>query len=512
MATIVCGERRIDATELDRRIASAATGLGSMGVGSAGVALCLRNDIEFYEASLAAGALGAYAIPINWHFTADEVRYILTDSGAKAIVIHADLLSRMRDALPDGLTRLVVPTSPAVRAAYGVAAAEGEVPFGELNWSRWIEGFSPRTEPPGEMPTPIFYTSGTTGRPKGVRRPPFGPTQQAAFARMMAIDYGLDVFDDPTQIKTAVVGPLYHAAPNVHAIALLRAGASVVIMPRFDPEELLRTIERERITHLNMVPVMFARLLKLPDEVRRRYDLSSLRFVAHAAAPCPPEIKRAMIDWWGPVINEYYGATETGNVTFCTSEEWLAHPGTVGRAIAGAQVKILDDAGRPLSPHQVGEIACRYADVGDFTYHNDATKRQAVDRDGLIAPGDVGYLDDDGFLFICDRKIDMVISGGVNIYPAEIEAALSGIPGVADSAVFGIPDEEFGESLYAVIQPQPGMAISAEDVRTYLAERIAGYKVPRRIEFADALPREDSGKIFKRKLRAPFWEHAARSI
>ena len=211
---------------------------------------------------------------------------------------------------------------------------------------------------------------------------------------MMAIDYGLDVFDDPTQIKTAVVGPLYHAAPNVHAIALLRAGASVVIMPRFDPEELLRTIDRERITHLNMVPVMFARLLKLPDEVRRRYDLSSLRFVAHAAAPCPPEIKRAMIDWWGPVINEYYGATETGNVTFCTSEEWLAHPGTVGRAIAGAQVKILDDAGRPLSPHQVGEIACRYADVGDFTYHNDATKRQAVDRDGLIAPGDVGYLDD----------------------------------------------------------------------------------------------------------------------
>lgn len=284
-------------------------------------------------------------------------------------------------------------------------------------------------------------------------------------------------------------------------------------MPRFDPEELLRTIERERITHLNMVPIMFSRLLKLPADVRQRYDVSSLRFVAHAAAPCPADVKRAMIDWWGPLIHEYYGSTETGNLTFCDTQEWLAHPGTVGRAIEGAEIRILDDAGKPLAPGEIGEIALRFPEVGDFTYHNDDAKRGSVDRDGFVAPGDVGYLDEDGFLFLCDRKVDMIISGGVNIYPAEIEAALADMPGVADSAVFGIPDDEYGESVCAVIQPQPGnQTPDAEAVRSFLRERVAGYKVPRRIEFADVLPREDSGKIFKRKLRAPYWESAGRAI
>jgi long-chain acyl-CoA synthetase len=513
VAHIVVGEERIESKELNERIARATSGFRSLGVGLGdGVAMCLRNDVEFLEVSLGAGALGGYAIPINWHFSADEIAYVLTDSGAKALVIHADLLPNVRDVLPSGVTVLGVPTSPAIRSAYGLTEEAGTVPPDVVNWSSWLEEWEPATEAATEMPLAIFYTSGTTGRPKGVQRPPFGPAQLAAFQRMTAIDYGLDVFDDPSEITTAVVGPVYHAAPNAHAITSYRAGAKVVIMPRFDAEGLLRLVETERITHLHMVPVMFNRLLKLPESTRRKYDLSSLRFVSHAAAPCAPDVKRAMIDWWGPIINEYYGATEVGNVTFCTTEEWLAHPGTVGKPIDGAEVLILDDRGEPLGPNEIGEIACRYEGMDNFTYHRDPDKRSSVDRGGLTAPGDVGYLDEGGFLFICDRKVDMVISGGVNIYPAEIEATLALMPGVADAAVFGVPDDEFGEAVCAFIRPLPECNLDTESVQNYLRERIAGYKVPRQIHFRDELPREDSGKIFKRKLREPFWAHAGRAI
>ncbi|KUN57412.1 long-chain fatty acid--CoA ligase [Streptomyces canus] len=513
MATIVSGDRRLDAADLQLRIGRAATGFAALGLGpGSSVAFCLRNDIEFYEVSLGAGVLGAYAVPINWHFSPEEMRYILEDSQARVLVIHADLLPRLRSGIPDGVQVLVVPTPAALRTAYGIEEAAGAVAPGETCWHDWVDGFAPRSEPPKETPMAVFYTSGTTGRPKGVRRPAFTPVQQAAVVRMVSLSFGLTIVDDPGEIVTAVAGPTYHGAPNMHAFFSFRAGANIVILPRFDGEELLRAIQDERITHLHLVPVMFNRLLKLAPEVRARYDLSSLRFVTHAAAPCAPDVKRAMIDWWGPIIHEYYGSTEGGNVTFCDSAESLAHPGTVGRAVDGAEIRILGEAGQELGPGEVGEIAVRYAGVGDFSYHNADAKRREVDRDGLVTVGDVGYLDEDGYLYICDRKIDMVISGGVNIYPAEIEAVLCDMPGIADSAVFGIPDEEFGESVCAVIQAEPGCAPTAEQVRAFLRERIAGYKVPRRIEFAETLPREDSGKIFKRKLRAPYWEQAGRAI
>ena len=261
-----------------------------------------------------------------------------------------------------------------------------------------------------------------------------------------------------------------------------------------------------------MVPIMFNRLLKLPDEVRRKYDLSSLRFVAHAAAPCAPDVKRAMIDWWGPIINEYYGTTEIGNVTFCTAAEWLAHPGTVGSVTADADVRILDAAGREVPRSTIGHVAARIPGIGDFTYHGDDAKRRAAEKSGLITPGDIGYLDQDNFLFLCDRANDMIISGGVNIYPAEIEAQLYVMPKLADCAVFGIPDDEYGESVCAVVQPQPGAQLTEADVLSFLTGRIANYKMPRRVEFESDLPREDSGKIFKRKLRQPYWDQAGRSI
>jgi long-chain acyl-CoA synthetase len=263
---------------------------------------------------------------------------------------------------------------------------------------------------------------------------------------------------------------------------------------------------------MHMVPTMFVRLLKLPEAAKRRYDLSSLRFVVHGAAPCPPSVKRGMIAWWGPVINEYYGGTETGGAVFHSAAEALEKPGTVGRPIEGAAVKIIDGTGRALAANAVGEIYLRVAGNPDFTYQGLPEKRREIERDGFITLGDLGYLDADGYLFLCDRARDMVISGGVNIYPAEIETVLMTMPGVRDCAVFGIPDEEYGESLCAHIEVEDGAMLSPDGVKTFLRRHLAGYKVPKRIEFCRALPREDSGKIYKRKLRASYWEGTGRQI
>lgn len=519
MSMIWSGEREVSSEEMGRRIARAASGFESLGVGPGdGVAIYLRNDFPFFEASLGAGALGAYPVAVNWHYTPDEARYLLEDSGVKVLVIHADLLGPIASAIPPQVKVLVVPTPPEICEAYGVSEADARPHPSAISWETWRDGFAERTAEPQPMPSTIIYTSGTTGRPKGVRRPAATPEQQACAGAMLAWSYGFTEYLDPTsgrspaEIVTAVVGPVYHAAPNGHANFSFRNGANITLMPKFDPEALLALIEKRRITHLNMVPIMFNRLLKLPQEVRLRYDVSSLRFVAHAAAPVSPPIKRAMIEWWGPVINEYYGSTEMGNVTFCTAREWLDHPGTVGRVMPGCRVRVINEKGEDAAPGEVGEVIGRLEGMADFTYQNDPAKRQAMVLDGLVRPGDVGYFDEDGFLYLCDRANDMIISGGVNIYPAEIEAQLHKMPQIADCAVFGIPDEEFGEAVCAVIQPQPGVGLTREEVLAFLKGLVAGYKTPRRIDFAQDLPREDSGKIFKRKIRQTYWENAGRSI
>jgi long-chain acyl-CoA synthetase len=355
----------------------------------------------------------------------------------------------------------------------------------------------------------MFYTSGTTGRPKGVRRPNLGPELAALAARMAREALGLDPI---RPIRTVLTGPLYHAAPNFYGLFAVGEGALVVLQPRFDGAELLRLIERHRVTHLHMVPTMFVRLLSLPEAIRRRHDLSSLEWVVHGAAPCPAHIKQAMIDWWGPVIGEYYGGTETGFVSFHTAAEAARKPGTVGRPLTGVRVRIYDDAGRQLPPGEIGEIYCSLGGALDFTYHGMPDARREIERDGFVTLGDVGYLDEDGYLFLCDRKRDMVISGGVNIYPAEIEAALLALPGVRDCAVFGIPDDEFGETLCACIEQETGVTLGEAEVRAFLGERLASFKVPRTIRFERDLPREDSGKIIKRRLRDPYWTALGRRI
>jgi long-chain acyl-CoA synthetase len=284
-------------------------------------------------------------------------------------------------------------------------------------------------------------------------------------------------------------------------------------MERFDAEGALRLVERHRVTTTHMVPTQFHRLLLLPEEVRRRYDTSSLRHVLHAAAPCPVDVKRRMLEWWGPVIYEYYGATEGGG-TLVGPEEWLARPGTVGRAWGGgAEVRILDDEGKELPPGEIGTVYLKV--LQDFRYEGDPEKTRASRRGDFFTVGDVGYLDADGYLFLCDRKIDMIISGGVNVYPAEVEAALFAHPKVGDAAVFGIPDPEWGERVLAVIEPAPGVAPGPElaaELLDFCRSRLAHYKCPRSVEFSAALPRDPNGKLYKRRLRDPYWEGRERRI
>ena len=514
MGEIISGARRLDLGALEQRAARAATGLASLGVGKGDlIALYLRNDLPFFEASTAAGLIGAYPTPVNWHYAPPEAKYLFENSGARAIVIHADLVEPIRSVLPEGVAVLVVPTPPEIAAAYGVPAEACAVPDGMTNWNTWLESFEPRAASAEAGPGTIIYTSGTTGNHKGVRRRPPTPEQAEVSTNILIRGFGFaDNLAAGKPITTVVTGPMYHSAPNGYGLLAARIGGKVILEPRFDPEELLQIIEREKVTHMHMVPIMFNRLLKLPEEVKAKYDLSSLEFVIHAAAPCPAPIKRAMIEWWGPVINEYYGSTEVGMVTYCNAEQWLAHPGTVGHPIPEARVEVVDADGKPLPNGEIGEVIARSRGIADFTYHGDDAKRAAAEKAGLISPGDVGYFDKDGFLYLCDRAKDMIISGGANIYPAEIEAELHKMSGVADCGVFGIPDEEFGEAICAVVQPSPGVTLSEQEVRTYLRGQMASYKVPKRVEFHAELPREDSGKIFKRKLREPFWAGMDRRI
>jgi long-chain acyl-CoA synthetase len=473
------------------------------------VALMLRNDFATFETNMAAGQLGAYPVPINWHFTPQEAGYILRDCAAKALVVHSDLLTQIASGIPPGVKVLVVPTPEEIANAYSVPHENRHDPQGVENWEAFMARSAPNTEPPKAARGSMIYTSGTTGRPKGVRHQPSTPEMQAASAQGLARYLGLKA--DPS-IVVLMTGPMYHSAPAAYGMTSARLGLHMVLQPRFDAEDMLRLIERHKISHMHIVPTMFVRLLRLPEDTRRRYDLSSLRWITHGAAPCPPAVKRQMIEWWGPVINEYYGATETGVVVWHTSDEALRKPGTVGRVVEGGVLRIVDDEGNDVKRGEVGEIYVRGPHLSEFTYNNDDAKRAEVALGDLVTVGDVGFQDDDGYVFLCDRKRDMIISAGVNIYPAEIDAVLIQMPGVRDCAVFGIPDEEFGEQICAHVEPQVGTALDAAQVRGFLGRHLARYKVPKVVEFSAVLPRGDSGKIFKRKLRAPYWEKAGRSI
>ena len=507
VATVIAGGIERDGASIQARALRGVGGLLALGLCDGDVvAIMLRNDIAFLEAMLITRLAGTYSCPINWHYKADEAGFILRDCNAKALIVHADLLHQIDGGVPAGVHVIVVEPPPSVRAAFRLSDAQCRVPAGASEYEQWLAGASPYGGPPRQVHYSLPYSSGTTGRPKGVMRKPPSPEQVARVSAVTQTALGVK-----QGMRTAIVAPLYHSAPASYGMQSTLFAELILVHERFEAERLLADIEKHKLSRLYLVPTHFVRLLRLPGDIKKKYDLSSIEFIASTGSPCPPEVKRQMIDWWGPVINESYASSEAGYITLLSSADALSHPGSAGRPLPGAEIRILDDNGDVLPPFEPGLIYCRQTAYPEFTYINRPDDRRAIDRDGLIAVGAVGYFDRDGFLYICDRKSDMVISGGVNIYPAEIEAVLITMPGVADCAVFGIPDAEFGEALAAHVQPH-GEALEREAVRAFLKARIADYKVPRVIEFSDALPREQSGKIFKRRLRDPYWEGVGRRI
>ncbi len=463
----------------------------------------LPNCREFIELYLAALQIGLVFTPINHHLVGPEIAYIVNDSEASVLVGHR----QFADALAGAATELELSKDH----WFSVGDVAGFRDFEELAADQ------PTTAPPGRTAgMAMHYTSGTTGRPKGVRRslPDMEPSELGSLYAMFMMLFGVQPFDDNVHLTGS---PLYHTAVLLWTSNSLHLGHTIVLMDKWSPEDCLRLIDEHRVTTSHMVPTQFHRMLALPEEVRNRYDVSSTRCMVHAAAPCPPDVKRRMIDWWGNSIMEYYAATEGGG-TIITAEEWLRKEGSVGKAWAGADVRIYDDEGNRLGPNQVGTIYMGLTQA-DFEYKGDESKTKAnriYDRDGaFFTVGDVGELDDDGYLFLRDRKIDMIISGGVNIYPSEIEGAFLSNPAVGDVAVFGIPNDDWGEEVKAVIEPAEGHVADEAyeaDLRAWAEENLASYKRPRSYDFTTEMPRESTGKLFKRKLRDPYWEGRAAQI
>ena len=509
--TLLFDDELITPDLLRERVLRAASGLAELGVQEGDViAVMVRNEPGAMEAILAARHLGAYWCGLNWHFKSDEAGHVLRDCSAKVLVVHADLFAQIESGVPADVRVLVVAPKALTRRLHGIAeriALSASVTM----WDEWVDSRTPSEQPPRRPRGLMPYTSGTTGRPKGVKRLPPGPECEEALNQASA-DVARTVFGIDADSRCLLAAPMYHSAPAAYASFCSLSGAVLRLSPKFDAAQLLADIERDRTTHLYLVPTMYQRLLRLPSETRARRVTSSIRFVSSTGSPCPADVKAAMIDWWGPVINEAYASSETGNISFIGSTEWLSHRGSVGRVVGPATVRILDDDGCDVANGEVGVIYARQPAYGDFQYVNNPEARLRMERDGLFTLGDMGYLTDDGYLYICDRKSDMVISGGVNIYPAEIEAVLSTMDGVQDCAVFGIPDLDWGEALAAAVELRTGARLLEEDVRAFLRDRLAGYKVPKQVEFHARLPREDTGKIFKRLLRAPHWASAGRNI
>ncbi|MBI2710909.1 MAG: AMP-binding protein [Actinobacteria bacterium] len=481
--TSPAGDRTFEA--LNARANQLARALRRRGLGAGdAVALICTNRPEFAEVVFACLRAGLRLTPINWHLTGGEAAYIVGDCEARAVIADARLAA--------------VATGAVAGAPAGVATVRMAV-------GADIDGFEPyddavAAEDASDLPDPVpgtsmLYTSGTTGRPKGVHRPP-----EATSAVTVNI-YGYEEGGDDRHLCT---GPLYHAAPLAFSLAApLNLGVGVVLMESWDAGEALRLVERHRITHTHMVPTMFHRLLSLPADVRERYDTSSLRYVLHGAAPCPVPVKAALMDWLGPVVWEYYAATE-GVGTFVDPQTWLQRPGTVGKPGPADQVLVGDERGDPLPAGEIGLVYIKAPATGRFEYFKDADKTAGTYRGDHFTLGDVGYLDEDGYLYLTDRTANLIISGGVNIYPAEVDAVLLGHPAVGDAATIGVPNSEWGEEVRAVVELQPGVMPSEElaaELVAYCRERLAGFKCPRAVDFIDELPRQDNGKIYKRLLR-----------
>ena len=472
---------REELLDLVDRTASALVGAG-LERGDA-IAIVAPNCAEYLAVHLAGIAAGLYVVPINWHLADREIAHILANSGAKAVFAHPQLGARRLATV--GIT---------VRLAVGLGEVAGFVP---------LERFAdaplriPTQRTPGRV---LAYTSATTGVPKAVRLPLEGAGRALAKTVAWHHSLGIELENDNVHLCSSM---LYHAAPLDGAVVALEMGHVVALMDHWDAEKLLQVIDDRRVTTTFMVPTMFVRLLKLPEHVRRRYSTASLRFVIHGAAPCPPDVKRRMLDWWGPIIWESYGASEVQGC-IASPAEWLERPGTVGRPIAGSKLKILDEHGRELGPREIGSIYLTPHTGDRFEYLGDAAKTAACRRGEFVTVGDRGYVDEAGYLFLVGRDSELIISSGMNIYPAEIEQVLLGHPAVTDCAVVGAPHALCGQVPEAHVQLAPGVRAGAQltdELLRFLAEQVSPMKLPRRIEYASALPRDPNGKLLRRHLR-----------
>lgn len=461
------------------------------------IALFMENQIAYMDVVWAALRSGLYVTAINSFLTAPEVAYIVDDCDARVVIS-----SRARAEVAAAIDPATTPRVERWLMIDGVVADDGGPA-----WEAYEDAVADQPTTPvadESCGLPMLYSSGTTGRPKGVKRPlPDLPVDvlPPRMTAMMIRNYGYD-----SEMVYLSPAPMYHAAPLAFSVGVHRVGGTLVMMEKFDAATMLAHIERYRPTHTQVVPTMFVRMLKLDDDVRLAHDLSSLRVAIHAAAPCPVDVKRRMIEWWGPVLLEYYAGTEGNGATFITSEEWLAKPGSVGRAEVGT-LHICDDEGNDLPAGEEGGVY--FSGAGGYEYHKDPQKTaDAALPGGRTTLGDVGYVDEDGYLFLTDRKAHMIISGGVNIYPQETENVLIGHPAVADVAVIGVPDDDMGEQVKAVVQTVDGVvgdpALEAELIE-FARERLAPYKCPRSVDFEDELPRLPTGKLYKRLLRDRYW-------
>ncbi|MFC9433037.1 AMP-binding protein [Nocardia sp. NPDC057030] len=501
--TLVCGTRTRTQPEALLRAGRLGAAIVATGIERGDKCVIMaRNDIEFLEVSVGIASTGGNPLPINTRWTASEVAHVLTDAQVRLIFAHTEfvpVLEAARDLAGSDarIVEIAMPLELLTEGGWELTLAE---PTGRHETVEdWIAA---HPEPVGHIEGAIaqsmgvIYTSGTTGKPKGVARAQMTPHQLLSIAGATAQRMGL-----APGVPMLVAGPLYHTSPNAVAVLGLRMGADIVIMPKWDARKFLELVDHHRIQQVKIVPTMVSRILSVPADIRANYDLSSLTHVIHSAAPCPPALKLAAIDLFGDALWEFYGCSEAGTITWISAAEWLAHPGSVGRATDGSAVHIGDEQGNPLPVGEIGRVWVRGADYWpSFEYLNQGAPDSPVE--GMLWVGDLGYLDAAGFLYLTGRDAEVVIRGGVNIYPAEIENAIAALDGVEDVAVFGLPDPgDLGELVAAHILPRPGTNLTPDAVRAALSPQLANYKLPTRIEIVHSLPRDDSGKVYKQQIR-----------